>query len=162
MQRMRLVIYTGIMFLALAILLAPSWVMSGPTQDEKEVEAFLNAYARIYEKKDLEGTIAMYSSDPKTVFVDSTPRGRYVGKSAIKARIEWRFKQIVSMTIDYPWVSVSTKGDLAWFVAELLIRGTDGKEKEFTAPARWTGVLQRQAGKWLILQSHVSYTAGAE
>ncbi len=128
-----------------------------PAQIEKEVKDWLDAYAKAYEKKDLNALMSMIAPDASTVSVDSGPEGRHVGADAIKKAYQAEFGQIQSVVLKYTWLSASAKGDLAWFATELTAKVDLGKEK-FAVPGRWTGVLEKRGGKWLLVLSHFSYT----
>lgn len=53
-------------------------------------------------------------------------------------------------------IHLSRGGDVAWFSALLDDRGEwDGRDVSWK-DARWTGVLERRAGKWVIAQMHFS------
>jgi ketosteroid isomerase-like protein len=132
-----------------------------PTQNEKEVKDWLTAYAKAYEKKDLNAVMSMIAPEATTVFVDSGPEGRHVGADAIKNAYQAEFAQIQSVVMEYGWLSANAKGDITWFATELNAKVDTGKEK-FNVPGRWTGVLEKRGGKWVIVQSHFSYTVPEE
>jgi len=132
-----------------------------PTQIEKEVKDWLNAYAKAYEKKDINALMSMIAPDNSAIFIDSSPEGRYVGADAIKKAYQAEFPQIKSVVMEPTWVTANTKGDLAWFAAEMTAKVDLGKEK-FTVPGRWTGILEKRGGKWVMILSHFSYTAPDE
>jgi hypothetical protein len=105
--------------------------------------------------------MSMIAPDASTVFVDSDPQGRHVGPDAIKNAYQAEFGQTQSVVLEYTWLSAGSKGDLAWFATELTAKVDLGKEK-FQVPGRWTGVLQKREGKWMMIMSHFSYTAQDE
>ncbi len=158
---MRLLRHMWAALILLTFVSASAFAADPPTQIEKEVKDWLNAYAKAYEKKDLNALMSMIAPDATTVFVDSDPQGRHVGADAIKNAYQTEFGQIQSVVLEYTWLSASSKGDLAWFATELTAKVDLGKEK-FQVPGRWTGVLEKRGGKWLIIQSHFSYTASDE
>jgi ketosteroid isomerase-like protein len=124
-------------------------------QIEKEVKEFLENYSKAYEKKDLTAIMAMIAPDAEIVFVDPGPKGLYVGQEQIKKSYENDFAQFKSLSTKYTWTSVGAKGDLAWFSAES-ISAVDIGEEKLNVPARWTGLLEKRQGKWLLIQSHFS------
>lgn len=139
------------------LVVAPCFGQGPQTQVEKEVKDFLDAYARAYEKKDVAAIMAMIAPDPWVVFVETAANGRYVGPEAIKKSYEAEFGQFKSAETKYTWVSVRSKGDVAWFVAEEMSVVDLGDEK-LDLPARWSGVLEKRDGKWLLVQSHFSFS----
>ncbi len=58
---------------------------------EKEVRSFLEAYAKAYEKKDLNTIMAMLSPDPTIVFVDADNQTSVTGQAKIKELYEQDF-----------------------------------------------------------------------
>ncbi len=130
-------------------------------QIQKDVQDWLNAYAKAYEKKDLNALMSMIAPEASTVFVDSGPEGRHIGADAIKKAYQAEFNQIQSVVMEYSWLFANAKGELAWFATELTAKVDLGKEK-FSVPGRWTGVLEKREGKWMIVLSHFSYTAPDE
>ncbi len=147
-------------YLALVALLIFVTVSITPTnaadpQIEKEVKEFLENYSKAYEKKDLPAIMAMIAPDANVVFVDPGPKGRYEGPDQIKKSYENDFMQFKSLVTKYTWVLVAGKGDLAWFAADS-ISAVDMGEEKLNVPARWTGLLEKRQGKWLLIQSHFS------
>jgi ketosteroid isomerase-like protein len=140
---------------------ASAFAAETPTPIEKEVKDWLNVYAKAYEKKDLNALMSMISPDPTTVSVDSDPQGRHIGIDAIKKAYQAEFDQTQSVVLEYTWLSAGSKGDLAWFATELTAKVDLGKEK-FQVPGRWTGVLEKREGKWMMIMSHFSYIAQDE
>ena len=124
-------------------------------QIEKEVKEFMENYSKAYENKDLNAIMAMIAPDADVVFVDPGPKGRYVGTDQIKKSYENDFSQFKSLSTKYTWISISSKGDLAWFVAESM-SSVDMGEDKINVPARWSGLLEKRQGKWLLIQSHFS------
>jgi ketosteroid isomerase-like protein len=154
MKLMRL----AVALLLVAIASVSAWAAE-PTQIEKEVKDWLTAYAKAYEKKDLNALMSMIG--PEAVFIDSSPQGKYIGADPIKNAYQNEFTQIESVVMEPTWLTASTKGDQAWFAADLTAKVDLGKEK-FVIPGRWTGVLEKRGGKWVIILSHFSYTAPEE
>jgi len=152
---MKLMRFAVALLLIIAFVSVSAWAAE-PTQIEKEVKDWLSAYAKAYEKKDVNGLMSMIAAE--AVFIDSSPQGRYIGTDAIKKAYEAEFPQIQSVVMEPTWLTATAKGDQAWFAADLTAKVDLGKEK-FNVPGRWTGILEKRGGKWLIILSHFSYTA---
>jgi len=72
-----------------------------------------------------------------------------------------RFKPVSSDIRDLR-VNLSNSGDVAWFSCLLDDFGEwDGKPVGWK-DARWTGVLEKRDGKWLLVQQHFSLASDAE
>jgi len=54
-------------------------------------------------------------------------------------------------------VHLSRSGDVAWYSADLDdVVSWDGKTSKFGEGLRWTGVLEKRDGRWVIVQMHAS------
>ena len=123
---------------------------------DQEVKDFLTQYEAAYEKKDLGALMKLIAPGAEVVFFEADEKGRYVGPDQIKAAYENSLKQVKSIKGEYKWTSVGSKGDVAWFATEVLFNVDTGEDK-FKQLGRWTGVLEKKDGKWLLLQSHFSF-----
>jgi ketosteroid isomerase-like protein len=103
-----------------------------------------------------EGTMA-HDDD---LFIVWTNSGSAVSgwKDYVKLFDTWmdpRFKATVTEIRDLR-IHVSRSGDVAWYSATLDDLGEwDGKPKG-ARDIRWTGVLEKRSGKWVIVQMHGS------
>jgi ketosteroid isomerase-like protein len=58
-------------------------------------------------------------------------------------------------------VNLSRSGEVAWFSAILDDFGEDNGKPYAWLNTRWTGVLEKREGKWLIVQMHFSFASDA-
>jgi ketosteroid isomerase-like protein len=123
---------------------------------DQEIKDFLTQYEAAYEKKDLGALMKLISPGAEVVFFEADETGRYVGPDQVKAAYENSLKQVKSIKGEYKWTSVGSKGDVAWFATEVSFDVDTGEDK-FKQLGRWTGVLEKKNGKWLLLQSHFSF-----
>jgi ketosteroid isomerase-like protein len=123
---------------------------------DQEVKDFLTQYEAAYEKKDVGALMKLIAPGAEVVFFEADEKGRYVGPDQIKAAYENSLKQVKSIKGEYKWTSVGSKGDVAWFATEVSFKVDTGEDK-FQQLGRWTGVLEKKTGKWLLLQSHFSF-----
>lgn len=123
---------------------------------DQEVKDFLTQYEAAYEKKDVGALMKLIAPGAEVVFFEADEKGRYVGPDQIKAAYENSLKQVKSIKGEYKWTSVGSKGDVAWFATEVSFTVDTGEDK-FQQLGRWTGVLEKKNGKWLLLQSHFSF-----
>jgi hypothetical protein len=57
-------------------------------------------------------------------------------------------------------VHISRSGDVAWYFADLDdVVSWEGKASKFGEGLRWTGVLEKRGGRWVIVQMHASLPA---
>jgi hypothetical protein len=67
-----------------------------------------------------------------------------------------RFKAVRTEVRDLV-IHLSRSGDVAWFFANLDdVVSWDGKVSRFGEGLRWTGVLEKRDGHWVIVQMHAS------
>jgi ketosteroid isomerase-like protein len=67
-----------------------------------------------------------------------------------------RFKAVRTEVRDLA-IHVSRSGDVAWYSAMLDdVVSWDGKVGRFGEGLRWTGVLEKRDGRWVIVQMHAS------
>ena len=59
-------------------------------------------------------------------------------------------------------INISTGGDVAWWSCMLDDFGEWNGESTSWINARWTGVMEKRDGKWLIAQMHFSFGTDAE
>ena len=70
-----------------------------------------------------------------------------------------RFKAVRTEVRDLK-VHLSRSGDVAWYSATLDdVVSWDGKVGRFGEGLRWTGVLEKRDGRWVIVQMHASVPA---
>jgi uncharacterized protein (TIGR02246 family) len=125
-------------------------------QTEKEIKDFLDRYSQAYAKKDVGAIMVLIAPDADVAFVDSDSERPVQGADAIKSAYEREFAQVKSASIKFPWVAVGSKGDVAWVTAQCQAE-VDTGEGKMTVPAHWTAVLEKRDGKWLLVQSHLSF-----
>ena len=147
-----------IMLLLVLIVTAAGTItfVQADAKTDQEIKDFLTQYEAAYEKKDLGALMKLIAPGAEVVFFEADEKGRYVGPDQIKAAYENSLKQVKSIKGEYKWTSVGSKGDVAWFATEVSFDVDTGEDK-FKQLGRWTGVLEKKDGKWMLLQSHFSF-----
>jgi hypothetical protein len=59
-------------------------------------------------------------------------------------------------------INVSKSGEAAWYSARLNDRGEWNGQPTSWENVRWTGVLEKRSGKWIIVQMHFSFASDAD
>jgi ketosteroid isomerase-like protein len=59
-------------------------------------------------------------------------------------------------------IRLSRSGDVAWYSSKLDDENEWNGQPASWINVRWTGVLEKREGKWMIVQMHFSYGTGAE
>jgi uncharacterized protein (TIGR02246 family) len=153
---MRLMRVIGLVLCVLIAAVPPAMAGKADPQIEKEVKGFLDRHAKAYEAKDLAAIMALIAPDEDVVFIDGDSEKPVLGPAAIKTAYEREFAQIKSATLKYTSTWIGGKGDAAWFSVQCAVSVDTGEEK-ITLPAHWSGVLEKRDGKWLLVQSHLSF-----
>jgi ketosteroid isomerase-like protein len=154
---MKRIYWVGVVALVLPLLAYPALAQAPASKANDEVKQFLENYNKAYEKKDVNALMGMIAPDAGVVFVDSSARGRREGPDQIKKALESEFAEVKSVATQIKWMSARVKGDVAWFVVEEESMVDTGDDK-FPIPSRWSGVLEKRGGKWILVQSHFSFT----
>ncbi len=131
------------------------------SQIDKEVKELTAKFLSAYEKKDLAQVMALFAKDSNVVVIDNSPGGRHVGAAEIENAFEREFAETAKVTMKSEWTSVGKQGNVAWFSSELTAKMTS-PEENLTIPIRWSGVLSKREGKWLIVMTHFSFISPDE
>ena len=123
----------------------------------KTLESLWDAYG----KQDMAGVLGFYAPDADSVNIGTGADERRVGIDACREAIERDFAQSEGADIAITWSQVSAKGDVGWaaFECDATIKTAQG---ETTFPCRYTAVVERRGGKWLVVQSHISAPWGQQ
>ena len=112
--------------------------------------------AMVSENLDKFSTLVAHDNDMVSFGTDASER--WVGWDALKTAMEQQNAAFdsMNMTIRDQVIKVSPAGDAAWF-SELIDWSIEtGGQKVNLNGARATGVLEKRAGKWLLVQMHFS------
>lgn len=133
-----------------------AWGSDSSVSSESEIKTFLNQFLQSYAKKDISGLMDMIASDGDVVFFDTATDARFVGKQSIQEAYQTDFEQIKSFSGEFTWLSIKSKGEVAWFSTEMLIKADTGQVK-FKRSGFWTGVLEKRQNRWQLIMSHFSF-----
>lgn len=122
------------------------------------VNAVLDQYIRCVETEDMELMAKIIAHDPDMVCIGTDAAERLVGYKALMDTMKKQFESAedTKMVSRERVVVVHGSGEVAWW-SELV----DWKGKAFGEPfvlegARFTGVLEKRSGEWVIVQFHAS------
>ena len=77
-------------------------------------------------------------------------------EKSFEAWLDPRFKAVHTEVRDLV-IHLSRSGDVAWYSATLDdVVSWDGRTGKFGEGLRWTGVLEKRDGRWVIVQMHAS------
>jgi len=143
-------------------------VSCGPADPRADKDAELKEIARTidscigwFENKDFDLLFSVVAHDSNYISVhpsDRVVRGfkEFETNAEIFKRSEFQYvrHELKNLTIN-----LSASGDVAWWYCILDdINTWDGQPANWEN-ARWTGVLEKREGRWLIVQQHFSFAA---
>ena len=129
---------------------------------EEAVKALLEKMNNAYMKKDTNAYMSCYSRDADLVALGTGKHEKYLGPANLKAGlILGDFAQANNVQTKFTWMSVSASGPVAWVAADMHVTAeVEGQTQELDG--RFTAVLERVMGQWLIMQSHLSLPAAEQ
>jgi len=141
---------------------SPCLAKEGSSKITAAVRTLVEQHNKALNAQDLKGVMTTYASDPNTVLMGTGPGEAYVGDEAIGGAYNQVFTRFEANTIGfkYDWITVGSKGNLAWFAVTTTMERTVDKEKKERA-FNMSGTLLKEKGKWRILSMHFS-RLGAE
>jgi uncharacterized protein (TIGR02246 family) len=154
------ILLIGLLF-CLAIV-SPSLAKQGDSKVMSAVQALVEQHNKALNAHDLKGVMTTYASDPNTVLMGTGPGEAYVGDEAIGGAYNQIFTRFEPNTISfkYDWITVGSKGNMAWFAVATTMEATVNAEKRERA-FNMSGTALNEKGKWRILSIHFS-RLGAE
>jgi uncharacterized protein (TIGR02246 family) len=135
--------------------------MRADTETETLVRGTFDALSEMCAQRDLEGILALFSSDAGVSLVGSEADETARGPSELRSFFERLFRRPGTFSFDWRSCDVSVRDDVAWFFADATAIYTEG-ENVTTLPYRTTGILERENNRWLIAHYHGSEPAHAQ
>lgn len=129
---------------------------------DAEVKALVEQHNRALGAHDLKGVMDTYSPGPGIVLMGTGPGEAYAGEEAIGGAYNQLFTRFDAntLTFKHDWVSVGSRGNIAWFALTTAIEGVVNKEKRERV-INMSGTLEKTKGKWHLVSLHFS-RLGAE
>ena len=122
---------------------------------KKEIKTRITAYNVAYQKKDVDGIMALYSDDPDIIMLCAGKGLHFIGRTAIQEAYQREFSAFSEIiSVKHTILSLSTvSGDLAILAAERNLTGfKDGQAVTITGG--FTAVLKNLHGSWYFIQTH--------
>ncbi len=154
----------GAALLALACILGISCSKApqkNPSQDRAEIERLVGNSITWAIHKNTDTLFGSVAQDSAFFIFHPDSASTIVGFEAFKKMVNEVFMQdafkATGSSIRDMRIDISKSGDVAWYSAILDDFGEwDGKPYAWRN-TRWTGVLERRDGKWVIVQMHFSF-----
>ncbi len=132
----------------------------GPAKGE--IADMLQKHDDAMNKHDIDGVIALYSANPKTVMIGTGPGEKFQGQPEIKSAYSEMFKDFDKGTLKHScyWKDGRGSGSVAWgaFMCKLS-DSKDGKSREYELNV--SAVAEKQGGKWQFVMLHYSNLVGS-
>ena len=117
-------------------------------------------------QKDKELLLASVAQDPCFFIFNPDNRSTIVGFKAFRDLVENVYMhpayRATGFEINDMRINLSKSGEAAWFSARLNDRGEWNGQPTSWENVRWTGVLEKRNGKWLIVQMHFSFASDTD
>jgi ketosteroid isomerase-like protein len=127
----------------------------------KKITKTIDSCIGWFKNKDFDVLFSVVAHDSNYISVHPTNRvirgyGQFEKNAEIFKRPEFQY---VSHKIKDLTISISNSGNVAWFFCILDdINTWDGQPANWEN-TRWTGVLEKRDGRWVIVQQHFSFAA---
>ncbi len=132
-------------------------------QDESSVNAAVKALVEQHNEalgaQDLKGVMETYASAQNIILIGTLSSDIYVGGEAVSGAYAQLFKKITAKTLSfkYNWVSVGSRGDVAWFAVTINIHIEDMLTNEKSERNyNMSGIMEKVKGKWVFVSTHFS------
>jgi uncharacterized protein (TIGR02246 family) len=138
----------------------PVYPQDQPALDKEKMEAsaLLDKYLRAFQSRNLALASEVYAHDGDLIVYGSNPSDRRYGWRQTEEYLRDYFASVESIEVVLKErnIRVHASGDVAWFAQVLTWREVE-KGKTYTMDGlRFTGVLEKRNGAWLIVQLHAS------
>jgi len=126
--------------------------------EKAKVQSVLDQLVQAWETEDMEMVSKIFAHDDDMVTFGTTAADRFVGWEAYKEfYIEW-FEAVenIDVSVRDQVIKVHASGKVAWF-SEIMDWNLVAQDEPVSVEGmRFTGVLERRDGNWVIVQIHAS------
>jgi ketosteroid isomerase-like protein len=129
--------------------------MKADQKTQTKVTLTLRGMFEAYAKRDLNGVLAFWASDPDVAMIGSGADERSVGINQFAKIIMRDWSQSDTAKVNLKGIAVSSAGTVAWFASDVIFNVKSGAEK-FEFSGRLTGVLEKRGDLCLLVQMHFS------
>lgn len=130
---------------------------SAKNNDEAEIRALLDRWAKAFDAHDIEGIMSNYAPGDAVVAYDISPPLQYKGKEAYrKDYLEFLAQYDGPIHVEYRDMRILSSGDVGFVHSLERFSGKLKTGQQSDMWLRYTGGLRKIDGKWLIVHDHVS------
>jgi len=155
-------IHFTVFLVVFCLYVAPSPAQTQGGGAQAEITEMLRKHDEAMNRHDLDGLIALYSSNPKTVMIGTGPGEKFQGIAEIKSAYSEMFKDFDKGTLNHTcyWKDGRGSGNVAW--GAFMCKFSDskgGKNREYELNV--SAVVEKQGGKWQFVMLHYSNLVGS-
>jgi ketosteroid isomerase-like protein len=152
----------GVLMLALCFCAPFSLAQTQGSAAQADIADMLKKHDDAMNRHDLDGVVALYSSNPKTVMIGTGPGEKFQGQAEIRDAYSQMFKDYDKGTLNHTcyWKDGRGSGDVAW--GAFMCKFSDskgGKNREYELNV--SAVAEKEAGKWQFVMLHYSNLVGS-
>jgi uncharacterized protein (TIGR02246 family) len=134
---------------------APCLAQPSESPQVTEIKKVLENHQEAFQKRDMSGTMSFFAQGPDTVLMGTGSGEIYKGKDAIEKAYQEFFKTFDTEKHKFTWMQVKVKDNVAWVMFTSQITSTL-KNVSNQFDLHWSGVLEKQNGKWQFVAVHFS------
>lgn len=132
--------------------------MAETAEARHEVKAVLEVFFRALDTRDMARIEQVVAHDPEMVHIGTARDEIWRGWDSLREATREQFAglEAYEATIRELTVHLSPGGEVAWYAHLLDARIRSRGREHVWRGARFTGVLERREGRWVMVQTHVS------
>lgn len=144
----------------LVLMVLSPLLATDPPTDRELITQVIEDSIGWFKTKNFDRLFAIFPEDPDLVLVNPESTGTIFGSTAFRKNSEiWRDPKNVYTRHEIRdlRIKMSESGTVAWWSAILDDCGSYGGREFCWKDCRWTGVVEKRKGKWVIAQGHFSF-----
>jgi ketosteroid isomerase-like protein len=127
-----------------------------------DIAEMLKKHDDAMNQHDLDGVLALYSTNPKTVVIGTGPGEKFQGQAEIRDAYSEMFKDYDKGTLNHScyWKDGRASGNMTW--GAFMCKFSDSKgDKKREYELNVTAVAEKQEDKWQFVMVHYSNLVGS-
>lgn len=134
---------------------APCLAQPNESPQVAELKKVIENHQEAFQKRDLPGTMSFFAPGPDTVLMGTGSGELYLGKDSIENAYREFFKNFDTEKHKFTWIQVKVKDHVGWVMFTSQITSIL-KNVPNQFDLHWSGVLEKQNGKWQFVAVHFS------
>jgi len=135
-------------------------VFTDEAADREQIAAVIEDSIAWFKTKNFDRLFEIFPEDPDLFMFQPNSKETVIGGQAFReGAAQWRAPENVYLRHEIRdlRLKMSQSGTVAWWSAVLDDCGSYGGQEFCWKDCRWTGVVEKRAGKWVIAQAHFSF-----